>query len=657
MKSNLSKYLKILLSVILLVVLLVSFTNKDSFNFGDDNKELVAKVGSIGITTEDLKFSIDNAFDSMTNGKKSFNDLNERERLEFKEEVLKNLINEKLMMNFAKDIGMNVDDSVVVNQIKNSGIFSNPETGVFDKDRFNEMLKQMGKSEREYIDMMKQSLSLFGLFVPLSIRTDLEIPIRNEMIFKNLYTDRIVDLIRVKKDDLHIQEISDEKIKKYYDDNKEKFKTSEFRASKYLILNKEEFKKSVAENIKIDKAKVQEEFKNQIKAMPRTERRTFYNVVCSKEDDGLKVYSYFSNLDREKFRASLINSVAIKNIIKDNLKITECNVVEINDKQIMEVPEVLRKAAFDNVNEINKVSKPEKTDFGYQIVILKNIKQMNADDLKHGIEDGMKDEIAENIVNEKFMKIGQEISEGKVSIDDLSKKYNLPIKYFDYVDDDGYFKSNTNKYIAEDYIKPEYFSRDVLNEIFALRIQDIRIVNSNEDYIVISLDNTKPIINSHIKPLYEIKFEIKDILINSERELKASEIIEHIYADYKNGMKESELEEKYKDMIIIKDIRVKNPDLIRMSDNSDSVEYFISSKIFDKNNKDSDAIKIDNNNEIAILKSWSEEKIPDIRKKEIVKMINVSIQNSETNEIFDQIFDKLKDKYKIKIYDKELSKI
>jgi len=122
-------------------------------------------------------------------------------------------------------------------------------------------------------------------------------------------------------------------------------------------------------------------------------------------------------------------------------------------------------------------------------------------------------------------------------------------------------------------------------------------------------------------------------------------------------MKESELEEKYKDMIIIKDIRVKNPDLIRMSDNSDSVEYFISSKIFDKNNKDSDAIKIDNNNEIAILKSWSEEKIPDIRKKEIVKMINVSIQNSETNEIFDQIFDKLKDKYKIKIYDKELSKI
>ena len=654
MKVNLSKYLKIFLSIFLLVALLISFTSKGDFDLIGGSKELVAKVGNIKITKEDLEVSMENALETMTIGKKHLSDLSDKDKKDFQQEILRNLINEKLMMNFTQEIGIDVSDDIVIDQLKKSGVFSNPETGLFDKDIFSKMLTQIGKSEREYLDKMKQSLSLFGLFLPLSIKSNTDISIRNELIFKNLYSNRIIDLIRIKKDDLKIDKISDDQIQKYYETNKEKFKTSEFRAVEYLVLNKDDFKKKLVGDIKIDKKKLQEEFKNQLKSMPRTEKRTFYNFVCAKEEDAKKIYNYVSNLPSDKLKINSTNITSTRNVLHDTLKLKECNVVELYDKQITDTPEALRKMAFDDVSEMNKINKPEKTEFGYQMVLLKNIKHINAEDLKYEIEVGMKDEIAESMLNEKFMKIAQEIDSKKINIIELSKKYDLSIKYFDYVDDDGYFKADKYKYIAEDYEKPEHFSRDVLDVIFTLSVNEMKVINSADDYVVVRLDEKKPIIESVIRPLYEVTFNIKEILIEYEKALKASTYIEHIYTDYKNGLKIEALEKKYPEMIIIKDEKIHNPDWIRMSSNSNSSDYFNAVKIFDENNKDNDAVKLDDTSEIAILKSWSEGKVSNGQRKEIIKMIGSSIQNSETNEMLEQMFEKLKEKYKVKIYEKNL---
>ena len=88
------KYLKIGLSVLLLCVLLVGFSGDFSIFSIFNNKNLVAKVDDIKITKDDFQSIVESEINAMQmNG-----EIKPEEKIELQKDVLKNLVNEKLLM-------------------------------------------------------------------------------------------------------------------------------------------------------------------------------------------------------------------------------------------------------------------------------------------------------------------------------------------------------------------------------------------------------------------------------------------------------------------------------------------------------------------------------------------------------------------------------
>jgi len=219
------KYLVVTLWISVIAFVGAGFIGWGAYNFSSIGENTIAKVGTIKVTQSDLqrKYSkIYNYYDQMMGGKLT----KERaKQLRLQDIAIEQLFNDTLLLNYAKDLGLDVSDKEILQNIANIPAFQ--VDGKFSESRFNSILRSLGTSVKEFKKGIKETLLIQKLFSALKLpNTKTE----EETIFAALYLQDNLDIKTIDKDSIKVT-ISDDELKKYWQENKQKYKSK----TKYLV--------------------------------------------------------------------------------------------------------------------------------------------------------------------------------------------------------------------------------------------------------------------------------------------------------------------------------------------------------------------------------------------------------------------------------------
>jgi len=256
------------------------FVGWGAYDYGNDKSGAVAQVGEISITSGELQSTYSNVFgyyNQMFGGTLT---KEKAEQLNLQDIALNKLTNEALLLNYANELGIKALDQDVMDEYTSIKAFQ--EDGVFNKEKYEQILRAQGKKQKAFEQELEKSVILKKLQAILSIpTTDLEaeasfaaatladhlvvkkisqdlesISISEESIKntwesnKNDYMSKISYLLETIKVSSSDFEVSDEKVSEFYNEKKYKFKDAEGK-----ILALADAKEAVVKAVQLQDAK------------------------------------------------------------------------------------------------------------------------------------------------------------------------------------------------------------------------------------------------------------------------------------------------------------------------------------------------------------------------------------------------------------------
>ena len=159
-------------------------------------------------------------------------------------ELIKNeVINQKVMISMAKDLGLNVSLADAKKEVIQMDSFQGDQG--FDQTIFESTIRGNGWTPDDYFVLVQESLALDKMFNAMS---SIAFPIKNNMdaLASMLETSRDVDFIKIDKQPLiNAQEASIEEAQEFYQANPFLFLSKEQRDFSYIVLSYDEFKDQV----------------------------------------------------------------------------------------------------------------------------------------------------------------------------------------------------------------------------------------------------------------------------------------------------------------------------------------------------------------------------------------------------------------------------
>ena len=214
------KYLVVTIWVSTIAFVGAGFVGWGAYDFSSRSGGAIAKVGNIKVTNKDLqeKYSkIYNYYNQMMGGTLT---KEKAKNLRLQDIALNQLFNDTILLNYAKDLGLSTDDKEVLQEIANIPAFQ--VDGRFSESRFNSILQSLRTTTKDFKNSIAKSLTIQKLLKALSLSNT---PLEEKSLFSALY---LQDKLKVKvtSDKAIDLKVSDEEIKKYWEQNKQKYKSS-----------------------------------------------------------------------------------------------------------------------------------------------------------------------------------------------------------------------------------------------------------------------------------------------------------------------------------------------------------------------------------------------------------------------------------------------
>lgn len=398
-------------TVVILACLLIFMGVGNLLSDGSAEKEEVARVGKEVITLDEYKLLYQNYIKQISNS-----DFTEEQIKKLKYDLLDALVEQKLLINLTQELGLVVGEESIKRHIKDTKYFQN-DKGEFDKDKFNEVLRVLQVTEKEYISKLEKILpammfmaSLFKDNYPVTFGEKID-----EQMYKSRYQTRIVDVVKVTKDVVtDIPEPDDSALLDLYKKNKSTFHYPEYRIAQYISLNQKYFE----DQIKVSA----EEIDNIIDQQELKEQRDILNLILHTKEEAEVAKKAIEEGDKsfeqvvEEFGKAKIEDIRINNITKDFL------------------PENMRKEIL--ALKVGEVSSILTSNFGWHIIKVENTHQISNESLMN-----LKKDIKSALIGQKsFEKVNDFINQANykiyngATIEEISTEYKLPIQTIGPVD-------------------------------------------------------------------------------------------------------------------------------------------------------------------------------------------------------------------------------
>jgi len=443
----------------------------------------------------------------------------------FRQGVLDNLINEKLIDQSADELAIRVSDERIKETIRTMPEFQ--VNGAFDNNRYLAIINQAGffqsSNFRDYlrVEMTRRQLS------KALLATEFNLPYQEklQLALQNQTRDIRYATLSSKPFEAGI-EINEADIKSYYQANLIRFENKKQVKVDYIQLSVAD----IAEGIEVSDEDLANYYQDNIASFTQAEQRRVAHILIEFEQ-GNESSEAAAKAQAESVLVRLSNGENFASLAKilsnDTFSGENGGDLDWLEAGIMETS--FDTAAFALVN-INDITQLVKTSFGYHVIKLTDLKPEVVQTLS-AVKNELHTKVSNEKAQEQFYTQTQELArvsfEFPDSLDDAASEVNAEIKTSNWVSSDNVNPVN----------KAPFDNAQVISAAFsALVVQD----SMNSD--VIELDNNTAMVlrlntyqEASVKPLAEVEAHIKTLLIAQKATQTAEDTVETLLVQFKAG--------------------------------------------------------------------------------------------------------------------------
>ena len=614
--SSKNSILKIIFGT-LLTILIISFGmwGTEDLVGVTQKQSTVATVGKIDVSAQEFYSLYSRQTEEIRKLLGSSLDIKKSREFGYVDRALSSLINRALFNNEALQLGLSVSDINVRDKILRDDAFKD-DLGQFSELVFRQLISESGYTEDSYVEGTRQDLAREQMVETIS--TSLIIPniMKNSLSKYNL-EERTVDYLTIKVEEEQFAKPSNEKIRKYYEENKSDFMSKEFRSAETLLLDAKEYAKK--STVTDEEIKLLYEERKELLVEPA--QKYLHQIIVDSKSD---VESISKKVNFNNFTST---AKTMANLTEDD--------IDLGWNTKNDLPDEIIDATFSLKK--GEISKPIESSFGWHILKIidsKERKEVAYEEVKKQFENELLLEKGKEAVFDLQDELEDLLASGN-TFEEISKILEVKMIVADKIDNEG-IKQNKQ-------VNNEFQDERILRTIFNQKI--------NEEGNIIDIDKDEglaiSLVTDIVKPrqltLDESKELVRKKLIFDLKLKNAQDKAEKIKNEISNGQNFKDVANMYK--LEIKGVKP----FTRVLPDSSELPIPLISKIFDSNLGD---INIEKraNSEIIIAKTAEILNNLSSDEKEI-KEFTKKIKDDLTIDLLAQFSEALRKKYKITIND------
>ncbi len=434
---------------------------------------------------------------------------NENYMKTMRQQVLDRLIDEALLDQYARHLGLGISDEQVKNAIFATKAFQN--NGTFDNTRYNALVNQMGMTPDQYAQALRNQMVSQQLINAIA-GTDFMLKGETDELANLVAQQRVVREATIDVNALAAkQTVTDQEITSYYEQNKNSFMAPEqFRVS-YIKLDAANMQQDVSD------ADIQSYYDQHQDQFTQPQRNR-YSVIQTKTEDEAK--AVLEALNKGADFAQLAKE-------KSSDIISARNGGDMGWLEASTTPDELKNAGLKEKGQLSGVI---KSSVGFLVARLDDVEPAKVKPLAE-----VRDELAAKVKQEKgldaFYALQQKVSEA-ASNDNVSltgAEQAAGVKAME----TGWFGRNN--------LPEELNFKPVADAIFnGGLVGENGTPGSNSDIITVDGDRAFVIrVSEHkpeaVKPLAEVKAQVTDIVKHSKAQQQAKLDADKLLAALKTG--------------------------------------------------------------------------------------------------------------------------
>ena len=384
----------------------------------------VATVGDRDISLQEYKRDIYRETEKLkqTYGKQFTPEM--LQAFDVERKVLQLLVDKNLLVLESKEIGLTVGDADVARNIRNNSSFFN-DKGQFDKDKFENMLKVKGLSEKSFIQKLREDMA-----VNLLLGTISSAPTAPKKLAQTLLAarkeQRIVDIYTISSALVNaIASPNEKQLTDYYNSHVADFTAPEYRTISYVTITPDFAKKSMI----IDKEKISEKdieiaYHEREAEFKKSEQRAVEQLLFGSEEAAKKAYD------------SIIAGKKFEQVAKE-AKILNVDSISLGMVEKSNIPEIAAEQVFSL--KVGAITEAIKSPFGWHIFRVKEIlpaATLPLSEVKDKISKDLEQLASENAMVNLSTKLDDAIAGGS-NLNEIAKEFGLTVKKLPTIDKNG----------------------------------------------------------------------------------------------------------------------------------------------------------------------------------------------------------------------------
>ncbi|WP_033081290.1 SurA N-terminal domain-containing protein [Colwellia psychrerythraea] len=435
----------------------------------------------------------------------------------FRQGVLDNLINEKLIDQNSKALAIRVSDARLKETIRKMPEFQ--VDGVFDNNRYLAIINQAGffqsSSFRDYlrVEMTRRQLS------QALVATEFSLPYQEKLqtALQNQTRDIRFATISAQQFKAAI-ELTDEEVNNYYLANQARFENKEQVKIDYISLNVAD----IAKGINVTDEELTKHYQDNLSSFTEAEQRRISHILIEFADDEAAAKTQAQAILTRLEQGEDFAVVAIE-VSNDTFSGENGGDLEWLEPGVME--ESFDEAALALIN-IGDITPLVKTSFGYHVLKLTDYKAEAIQGFAD-VQAELRTKLSNEQAQDKFFALQQEMArisfEFPDSLEDAASEVNVTIQTSPWLSRNG----NSAPFDQAKVIEAA-FSEMVLQDNM-----NSDLIEVNDDIALVLRLNTFQ--EANVKPLLEVEAQIKDILVNQKSTEQAQQTVDALLADFNTG--------------------------------------------------------------------------------------------------------------------------
>lgn len=434
---------------------------------------------------------------------------------QFRNSVLEDLINNRLLLQAAEDTGLWIGDKQVAEAIRGMNEFKDKD-GNFSTERYTSLLATAGYSPDQFKETIRSDLVRQQL-VRAVVNTSFELPEEVEQRYALQYQQRQVAYWTIAAEQFAADIKPDEAdIEAYYQAHVDSYQAPEQVKVAYIELKESDLSKEIIAPTEQD---IESYYNEHIGQYQQPARRQLAHILLTGDDAQQKAEQLKAQLDKGASFAELAKAHSADTYSgKKGGELGWFNSGEQLDPAFAKVAFALTKEG--------QISEPVKSSFGIHLIKLEALQKQHTKPLSE-VKDSVIADIKSDKANDKFYDIQQKLTdaayESPDSLQSAADASGLPIQHtdlFTQADAPALFQPSDllTKVFDQDQITSQINSEPV-------EVQPGHIV-------VFHIDN---FVDAHTRSLDDVHQQVLDALVQERAKAKASEVAKALLAALEKG--------------------------------------------------------------------------------------------------------------------------